>query len=42
MTRDKKAEAGALRFVLWRGVGDAFLTGGVDPALLRGLLATDA
>jgi 3-dehydroquinate synthase len=42
MTRDKKAEAGALRFVLWRGIGDAFLTGGVDPAVLREVLAADA
>lgn len=42
MTRDKKAEAGALRFVLWRGVGDAFLTGGVDPTTLREILAADA
>jgi 3-dehydroquinate synthase len=42
MTRDKKAEAGALRFVLWRGVGDAFLTGGVDPGVLREVLAADA
>ena len=42
MTRDKKAEAGALRFVLWHGIGDAFLTGGVDPARLREILAADA
>lgn len=42
MTRDKKAEAGSLRFVLWRGVGDAFLTAGVDPAALRAILAVDA
>jgi 3-dehydroquinate synthase len=42
MTRDKKAEAGALRFVLWRGVGDALLTGGVDPGVLREVLAADA
>lgn len=42
MTRDKKAEAGALRFVLWHGIGQAFLTGGVDLATLRTLLAADA
>ncbi len=42
MTRDKKAEAGALRFVLWRTIGDAFLTGGVDPEVLRAILAVDA
>lgn len=42
MTRDKKAEAGALRFVLWRGIGDAFLTGDVDPGMLRDILAADA
>jgi 3-dehydroquinate synthase len=42
MTRDKKAEAGALRFVLWRGIGRAFLTGGVDAAILREVLAADA
>ena len=42
MTRDKKAEAGALRFVLWHGVGRAFLTGGVDPAALHEILAADA
>ncbi len=42
MTRDKKAEAGALRFVLWRGIGSAFLTGKVDPSILRDILAADA
>jgi len=42
MTRDKKAEAGALRFVLWHGIGNAFLTGGVDLATLRAILAADA
>jgi 3-dehydroquinate synthase len=42
MTRDKKAEAGALRFVLWRAIGDAFLARDVDPAALRDVLATDS
>ncbi len=42
MTRDKKAEAGALRFVLWRGIGEAFLSGGVEPSTLRAILAADA
>ncbi len=42
MTRDKKAEAGALRFVLWHGIGRAFLTGGVDTAILREILEVDA
>ena len=41
MTRDKKAEAGALRFVLWRRIGDAFLTGDVDATKLHDVLAAD-
>jgi len=42
MTRDKKAEAGALRFVLWHGIGKAFLTGGVELSTLQTILAADA
>lgn len=41
MGRDKKAEAGTVRFVLWRGVGDAFLTARVDPASLETVLRDD-
>ncbi|GAB4297140.1 MAG: 3-dehydroquinate synthase [Roseovarius sp.] len=39
MAQDKKVEAGALRFVLARGIGQAFVTGDVDRDVLRGLLA---
>jgi 3-dehydroquinate synthase len=42
MTRDKKAEGGALRFVLWRGIGDAFLADAIDLDILREVLAIDA
>lgn len=38
MRRDKKAEAGALRFVLWRGVGDAFVEKDVPEETVEELL----
>ncbi len=41
MGRDKKAEGGTVRFVLWRDVGEAFLTATVDPAALDKVLGDD-
>jgi 3-dehydroquinate synthase len=38
MIQDKKAEGGALTFVLVRGIGDAFVAKGVDKAVLRAFL----
>jgi 3-dehydroquinate synthase len=38
MAQDKKAQGGALTFVLARAIGDAFVARGVDPALLRDFL----
>ena len=38
MAQDKKAAGGALTFILARGVGDAFVAKGVDPAPLRAFL----
>jgi 3-dehydroquinate synthase len=38
MAQDKKAQAGTLTFVLVRGIGDAFVAKGVDPAPLRDFL----
>ena len=38
MAQDKKAQAGALTFVLVRAIGEAFVAKGVDPALLRDFL----
>ena len=38
MAQDKKAQAGALTFVLVRAIGDAFIAKGVDPAPLRDFL----
>lgn len=38
MKQDKKVEAGKLRFILARGIGEAFVTEDVDPGLIRGLL----
>jgi 3-dehydroquinate synthase len=38
MGQDKKAEAGALTFVLVRGIGDSLVAKGVDPGLLRDFL----
>lgn len=37
-TRDKKAQDGKMTFILMRGIGDAFVTKGVDVALLRSVL----
>ncbi len=39
MAQDKKVEAGRLKFILARGIGEAFVTDAVDPALVRGLLS---
>ena len=43
MARDKKVQAGAIRFILTRGIGAAFVSDGVDQAavvaVLRSLLA---
>ncbi|MBV7379507.1 3-dehydroquinate synthase [Maritimibacter dapengensis] len=41
MMQDKKVEAGRLRFILARGIGEAFVTDDVDPALVKDIL-TDA
>jgi 3-dehydroquinate synthase len=38
MAQDKKAESGALTFVLVRGVGEAFVAKGVDAGALRQFL----
>ncbi len=38
MAQDKKAEAGALTFVLARAIGEAFVAKGVDPGPLRAFL----
>ena len=38
MAQDKKAEAGALTFILARGLGDAFVAKGVDAAAARSFL----
>ena len=39
MAQDKKVQDGKLRFILARGIGQAFVADGVDLALVRGLLA---
>lgn len=39
MAQDKKVVAGQLRFVLARGIGEAFVTADVPAAAVRGLLA---
>jgi 3-dehydroquinate synthase len=39
MGQDKKVVDGRLRFILVRGIGAAFVADGVDPAVVRGLLA---
>ncbi|MCV2881146.1 3-dehydroquinate synthase [Actibacterium sp. XHP0104] len=39
MAQDKKVLDGKLRFILARGIGDAFVTSDVDPALVRQLLS---
>jgi 3-dehydroquinate synthase len=41
MGQDKKAEGGALTFVLARAIGDAFVARGVDPAQLRAFLIAE-
>ena len=41
MAQDKKAEGGALTFVLARGIGDAFVAKGVDPEELRAFLIAE-
>ena len=42
MAADKKVKRGAVRFVLVRGIGDAFLADDVDPADVRALLENAA
>ncbi len=39
MAQDKKVVDGRLRFILARGIGEAFVADGVDPAAVRDLLA---
>ncbi len=39
MSRDKKAESGSIKFILLQKLGQAFVTGQVDNAILRNLLA---
>ncbi len=39
MAQDKKVQDGRLRFILARGIGQAFVTDQVDPAQLRQVLA---
>ncbi len=39
MRLDKKNRAGALRLILWRGIGRAEIVSGVDESLVRALLA---
>ena len=39
MGQDKKVVDGRLRFILARGIGDAFVADGVDPGTVRQLLA---
>ena len=41
MAQDKKAEAGALTFILARGLGDAFVAKAVDPDPLRQFLISE-
>jgi 3-dehydroquinate synthase len=41
MAQDKKAEGGALTLVLARGIGEAFVAKGVDPARLRAFLLAE-
>jgi 3-dehydroquinate synthase len=41
MAQDKKAEGGALTFVLARRIGEAFVAKGVDPAQLRAFLIAE-
>ena len=39
MGQDKKVEAGRIRFILARGIGEAFVADGVDLDVVRGVLA---
>ncbi|MBC7137952.1 MAG: 3-dehydroquinate synthase [Defluviimonas sp.] len=39
MAQDKKVQDGKLRFILARGIGEAFVADGVDLAVVRGVLA---
>ena len=39
MAQDKKVIDGRLRFILARGIGQAFVADGVDPGVVRALLA---
>jgi 3-dehydroquinate synthase len=39
MGQDKKVVDGRLRFILARGIGEAFVADGVDPGVVRELLA---
>ncbi|HEX7758084.1 MAG TPA: 3-dehydroquinate synthase, partial [Caulobacteraceae bacterium] len=41
MAQDKKAEGGALTFILARRIGDAFVAKGVAPAPLRDFLIAE-
>ncbi len=41
MAQDKKAQGGALTFILARRIGDAFVAKGVDPAPLRDFLIAE-
>ena len=41
MAQDKKAEGGALTFILARAIGEAFVAKGVDPPALAGFLASE-
>ena len=38
MGQDKKVVDGQLRFILARGIGDAFVSADVDPALVKTIL----
>jgi 3-dehydroquinate synthase len=39
MGQDKKVVDGRLRFILARGIGEAFVADGVDTGVVRSLLA---
>ncbi len=39
MAQDKKVRDGKLRFILARGIGEAFVAEDVDPAVVRGVIA---
>jgi 3-dehydroquinate synthase len=42
MGRDKKVENARLRFILLRGIGDAFIAGDVPEEAVRQVLVQDA